>query len=165
MEMHDQGEFCPPELVRDLVFDLVRRSNLNCILDGYPRDVNQFLMMEELGADYTVVHLVVPEEELVRRASGRRICSECGEVFQLTNPNMLPGENGECTICGGAVVSRGDDNDETVLKRIAKYRAETEVVMDAIGRTSSKMISFVSPCNDDIDSEADRLVEILMSDV
>ena len=164
MEMHDRGEFCPPEMVRDLVFDLLRGAALNCVLDGYPRNVDQFKMMEELGATYTVAHLIVPEEELVRRASHRRICSECGEVFQLGNPHMLPRDDGRCTTCGGEVIQRGDDDEATVRSRYAKYQAETEPVLEALEDMADYYVDFVPSGGQDVDAEAQELIDQMVAE-
>lgn len=83
MELYDQGEFCPPDLVRALVEDLVGISSGQCILDGYPRNSDQFADLMEMGLPFTLIHLDIPEDELVRRASGRRVCSECGKVYNV----------------------------------------------------------------------------------
>lgn len=80
MELHDQGEFCPPDLVRALVEDLVGISSGQCILDGYPRNSDQFADLMEMGLPFTLIHLDIPEDELVRRASGRRVCSDRGTL-------------------------------------------------------------------------------------
>ena len=161
MSMHDRGEFCPPDIVRALVFELLRATDLNCILDGFPRNLDQLGMMGELGASYTVVYLVVPEEELVRRASGRRICSACGEVFQVGNPYMLPPGDGHCTTCGGEVIRRGDDEPGVVLDRLARYREETEPVLAALRAMADHEVDFVPSGGPDVEAEAGRLVNIL----
>jgi len=76
MEMHDRGEFCPPELVRALVAELVESCPGPCILDGYPRNSSQFSDLMEMGVPFSLIHLNVPDEELVRRASGRRVSEQ-----------------------------------------------------------------------------------------
>lgn len=160
MEMHDRGEFCPPELVRALVEELVDGTPGTCILDGYPRNASQFSDLMEMGLPFCLVHLNVPDEDLVRRASGRRVCSECGEVFNFDNPNMQAGPDGRCTICDGEVVKRGDDDEETVRRRLAKYHAETAEVLDLCGGHANAVIAFRST-DDDVDEECDRLIDDL----
>lgn len=160
MEMHDRGEFCPSEMVRALVTEMVESSPGPCILDGYPRNAVQFSALMEMDVPFSLIHLNVPDEELVQRASGRRVCSRCGEVFNLDNPNMQTGHDGECTACGGEVVKRGDDDEETVRRRLSKYRAETAEVLDLCLGNADAVVPFRST-DDDVDEECERMLEAM----
>jgi adenylate kinase len=163
-EMHDDGMFCPPDLVRDLMFGLLRDAGLNCVLDGYPRNMDQFEMMGELGAKYTVAHLVLPDEVLVRRASNRRVCSECGEIFQIGNPFLLPPEDGVCGQCGGDIVQRGDDEEETVRVRLRKYRDETLPTLQSLRERADHHIDFTPSGTNDVDAEAQELLDMMIEE-
>lgn len=162
MELHDQGEFCPPDLVRALVEDLVGSSSGLCILDGYPRNSDQFADLMEMDLPFTLIHLDIPEDELVRRASGRRVCSECGEVYNVDNPHMQTAPDGRCSLCGADVIKRGDDEEDTVRRRVAKYRNETAEVIGLCRDDAFAVVTFRSG-DDDVDEECGHLIEALSS--
>ncbi len=132
--MH-QGVLVPDELVREIVRN--RLSQPECsrgfVLDGYPRNVKQARMLEEdlcrqgltLNA---VVFLSVPTEVLVSRSSGRVVCSACGANYNVvTRP---PRESGKCDRCGGRLIHRQDDQEDTVRKRLEVYQQESLPVRD-----------------------------------
>ena len=99
------------------------------ILDGFPRTIAQAerldAMLAEAGRGLThVVELDVPEDELVERLAGRRLCRECGKGYHVVfDP---PAREGVCDACGGELYQRADDNETTVRNRLAVYRAQTE---------------------------------------
>ena len=96
------------------------------VLDGFPRTPAQAAALDGLlaGSGVTVLDLVVPEDELVRRLSMRRVCGACG-----TNATGSEGRDGACLRCGGALVQREDDTAGTVRERLAVYRRDTAPVV------------------------------------
>jgi adenylate kinase len=127
----DRGALVPDEVVIGIVRD--RLGEPDCrkgyLLDGFPRTVAQAealtRMLEQLGAPLTrVVSLEVGEEELVKRLSGRRTCESCGEPFHVAfHP---PRVEGTCDKCGGRLIQREDDKEETIRRRLQVYRKQTE---------------------------------------
>jgi len=85
--------------------------------------------LEDMGIMLdAVINIYVSDDEIVRRMSGRRVCPSCGMSYHTDyNP---PGKNGECSGCGTAVVQREDDREETVIKRLQTYHAQTEPLID-----------------------------------
>ena len=124
------GELVPDEVVIGVVRDRLAEPDTACgfLLDGFPRTLEQAERLDEMLAQMgrAVTHAVlidVPEEELVKRISGRRSCGECGKLYNVTfDP---PRSEGVCDVCGGALVQRADDNEETVRNRLAVYRGQT----------------------------------------
>lgn len=142
-EYYEAGKLVPDEVVLGLIaeaFDEPRSEN-GFLLDGFPRTVPQadglgdLLRERDLTLD-AVLSLEVPDEELVERISGRRVCSNCESVTHLS----ALGDSGECPECGGKLIQRSDDQAETVRTRLAVYRDETEPLLayyaKAVGLTS-----------------------------
>ncbi len=124
------GELVPDEVVIGVVRDRLAEPDTRrgFLLDGFPRTLEQAErldgMLAEAGRAVTHVVLIdVPEEELVQRIAGRRSCSECGKLYNVTfDP---PRVEGVCDACGAALTQRADDNEETVRNRLAVYRSQT----------------------------------------
>jgi adenylate kinase len=131
----DAGELVPDEVVLGLVREILGlpAADGGFILDGFPRTVAQAegleVILDERGVELdAVVYLDVPEEELVRRLSGRRVCAACGAVYNVyTDP---PSVAAECDRCGGRLEIREDDREETVRNRLRVYRESTEPVLE-----------------------------------
>jgi adenylate kinase len=130
-EYMQRGELVPDSVV---VLMLKKRMQADdcrtgCILDGFPRAVTQAEILEGVFSEQArslnhVVSIEVPEEELVRRLTGRRSCPKCGAMFHVMfSP---PEKEGVCDKCDGELITRADDNEETIRNRIAVYREQTE---------------------------------------
>lgn len=138
----DAGELVPDELILGIVEEALERDDAwdGFVFDGFPRTVPQAEGLERLLRSrdrelHAVVSLQVPEEELVRRLSGRRVCTECGEVTHVD-----AGAAETCGACGGDLVQRRDDRPETVLRRLEVYRKETEPVLRRYRGSSAPVI-------------------------
>ena len=120
------GQLVPDDLVNEMVADRFRRDDRpeNFVMDGYPRTLaqaasfDQVLRQQFLDLDCVVV-LLVPDEEIVRRLSGRRFCPKCQATYHiLFKP---PKTAGICDECGSTLVQREDDKEATVRKRLQIY--------------------------------------------
>jgi adenylate kinase len=125
-----RGELVPDALIARLVAELMAelKGPRVLLLDGFPRTVAQAQMLdrtiEDCGASLSAVVLLdVPDEILVNRIAGRRICPACGAGYHVTN--IPPRVDGICDACGGALKVRKDDNPETAKNRLAVYQAQT----------------------------------------
>ncbi|MDT7870957.1 MAG: adenylate kinase [Thermocrinis sp.] len=131
-EYMDRGELVPDELIVQLIEETMPKDG-NVILDGFPRTVNQALALEEMlrvkGEKISkVLFFDVPDEVIIDRLSGRRVCSKCGAVYHVKyNP---PKVEGVCNLCGGSLVQRDDDKEEVVRKRLEVYRKQTEPLIE-----------------------------------
>lgn len=130
-----RGELVPDEVVNRVVAARLEREDCarGFVLDGYPRTLPQAEALDEfLGGRGqsldAVVDIQVSEDELVRRAAGRRVCERCGANYHLEF--RPPREPGRCDACGGDLVQREDDRPATVAQRLAVYRRQTEPLVE-----------------------------------
>lgn len=131
----DQGELVPDEVTVGIVKERLSQSDVKngFLLDGFPRTVEQAEalnnIMTELDSkiDQTI-YVEVPEEELMNRLTGRRICETCGATYHLVfNP---PKTEGICDLDGGKLYQREDDNPETVQNRLEVNIKQTAPLLD-----------------------------------
>jgi adenylate kinase len=130
----DKGALVPDELVLKLVDARLRERDAmkGFILDGYPRTVPQAetlaRMLDARGEKLDrVVAISVPDEEIIKRISGRRTCRSCGAMFHLIYDP--PRNMGLCNSCNGELYQREDDAEDTVRMRLEVYHAETGPVL------------------------------------
>jgi adenylate kinase len=127
----DQGALVPDSVVIGLVKERIEQNDCaqGYMLDGFPRNVSQAealdKMLDELGQKIDhVVCVEVPNEELVRRLTGRRTCRNCGAGFHVVfDPPKKPGS---CDKCAGELYQRDDDNEATVTSRLKVYEDSTK---------------------------------------
>ena len=126
-EYMDRGELVPDEVV-DAMVEEALPSVEGFVLDGYPRNGDQAEALQGMTDLDVVLVLDVPEEELVERLTGRRVCDDCGANFHVDfSP---PKASGVCDQCGGDLIQREDDTEETVRERLSVYHENTEPVLD-----------------------------------
>ncbi|CAM5324880.1 adenylate kinase [Streptomyces badius] len=130
----DAGELVPDEVTIGMAKDRMAQSDAvnGFLLDGFPRNVGQAealdVMLKDEGVKLdAVLDLEVPEDEVVKRIAGRRVCrKDSAHVFHLTyNP---PKTEGVCDVCGGELYQRDDDSEETVPREV--YHTQTEPIID-----------------------------------
>jgi adenylate kinase len=127
----EAGELVPDEVVIGVVRDRLAEADAQdgFLLDGFPRTIAQAERLDAMlhEADRAVTQVIlldVPEDELVVRLAGRRMCKGCGKGYHVVfDP---PKVEGVCDECGAALYQRSDDNEETVRNRLGVYRAQTE---------------------------------------
>ena len=130
-EYMDRGDLVPDEVIIDVITDRINSNEAQdgFILDGFPRTVPQAEALDEamdgLGRDISAAVLIdVPDEEVVRRLSGRRICAKKGHVFHV---DFDPPKNEDvCDVCGARLLIRDDDKPEVVKHRLGTYHEKTE---------------------------------------
>ena len=131
----DSGALVSDEIVSALIDDKLARMNAEqgAIFDGYPRTLAQAEALDDILAargralDY-VIELVVDEDSLVERITGRFTCAKCGAPYH--DRFKRPKIDGSCDVCGSHdFVRRPDDNEETVRRRMAEYRAKTAPIL------------------------------------
>lgn len=134
-EYMDKGLLVPDELVVDLVIDRFKAEDCKkgYILDGFPRTIPQAealdKALEAIGdaVDYAI-NVEVPDENIIRRMSGRRACVGCGATYHIVyNPTK---EEGKCDACGAELILRDDDKPETVEKRLKVYHEQTQPLIE-----------------------------------
>ncbi len=130
-----KGLLVPDEVTIGLVKERLSRDDCKdgYLLDGFPRTLVQAealtRLSEEIGRPVTnVINIVVSEDILVDRICGRRVCKVCGAPYHVRN--MKPKVDGVCDLCGGELVQRKDDNEETLKSRLAEYHKMTEPLIE-----------------------------------
>ena len=159
----DQGLLVPDELVVDLVVDRVKQDDCakGYVLDGFPRTIPQAesldAALEKIGEKIDfAINVEVPDENIVRRMSGRRACLGCGATYHIEH--IPPKTEGICETCGKELVLRDDDKPETVTKRLNVYHEQTQPLIDYY--TNKKVLAEVDGTKDMADVFAD-IVKIL----
>lgn len=131
----DQGLLVPDELTVKILLDRVAKDDCEngYVLDGFPRTIPQAEVLDaaikELGdkIDYAI-NVDVPDENIIRRMSGRRACLACGATFHIEH--IPPKQEGICDRCGKELVLRDDDREETVKNRLDVYHKQTQPLID-----------------------------------
>ena len=120
----DAGELVPDSVTIAMVQE--RLSMDDCkpgyLLDGFPRTVEQAIALDSISAPDAVVDIDVPDERLLSRLTGRRLCTKCRGTFHIS---MLADEH-TCPVCGGEMYQRDDDKPETIATRLKAYHEQTE---------------------------------------
>ena len=127
----EAGKLVPDDVVIGIIKE--RLANEDCnngfILDGFPRTIPQAEALDNMGIIIDkVVDIDVPDENIVNRMSGRRVCKACGSSYHIENKK--PRVEGVCDACGGELQIRKDDAPETVLDRLNVYHEQTEPLKD-----------------------------------
>ena len=131
----DRGDLVPDELILDMMAERMGAPDAQrgFALDGFPRTVAQAealeARLEAIGQKLdAVIYLRVPEEELLRRLSGRRICPSCNAIYQVDT--MPPKVAGICDQCGAALIQRQDEQVEVVRNRLRVYAEQTAPLLE-----------------------------------
>lgn len=159
----DKGLLVPDELVLELIADRLTKEDCKngFVLDGFPRTIPQAKSLDETldkmntKIDYAI-NVEVPDENIVRRMSGRRACVSCGATYHIKyNP---PVNENVCNTCNGELMLRDDDKEETVLKRLSIYHEQTAPLIQYY---SDKNVLVTVDGTKDIDKVTDDIIRIL----
>jgi adenylate kinase len=132
----DAGNLVPDEVTIAMAKDRMEQPDAEngFLLDGFPRNVSQAEALDELLTTEgitldAVLDLEAPEEEVVKRIAGRRVCrNDSAHVFHVTYKK--PAKEGVCDVCGGELYQRDDDTEATVRNRLEVYHTQTEPIID-----------------------------------
>lgn len=127
----EAGALVPDEVVIGIIKERLAKEDCKngFILDGFPRTVPQAEALDKMGVDIdAVVSIEVEDDAIVKRMSGRRVCSECGASYHI---DYKPSKDGKtCDQCGNELSVRRDDQPEVVLSRLDIYHSQTEPLKD-----------------------------------
>ena len=129
-----EGRLVPDDLTIALVKERLSRDDAakGWILDGFPRTIGQAAALQAIDAAELVVNFDVPDEMILFRLTGRRVCKDCGKIYHVAT--MPPLREGICDVCGGPLYTRPDDSEESIKTRLAAYREQTEPLIDWYGK-------------------------------
>jgi adenylate kinase len=141
----DSGALVSDEIIIDLVKDRITHDDCanGFLFDGFPRTIPQAQAMTSAGVEIdAVVEIQVPDEELVRRITGRRVHPGSGRVYHVIyNPPKLDGQDDDT---GEALVQREDDTEETVRQRLSVYKEQTEPLVEFYHAMEAQGLRYIS---------------------
>lgn len=125
----NRGDLVPDELTIRLVRGRLSQedSRGGFVLDGFPRTLAQARALEDFARIDAVILFCLADSEIIRRLSGRRVCGSCARIFHVED--MPPRKPGVCDACGAALLQRDDDRVESIEKRLAVFRSQTQPVI------------------------------------
>ena len=132
----DAGQLVPDDVVIGIIKERLFEDDCKAgfILDGFPRTIPQAEALDEMGIEIDcVLSIEVPDEKIVTRMSGRRVCPACGASYHTEYKK--PEKDGICNACGAELVIRKDDEPATVLDRLHVYHEQTEPLKDYYAKT------------------------------
>lgn len=134
-EYMDAGKLVPDDVVIGIIKERLAEDDCQngFILDGFPRTIPQAEALDAMGIEIDcVLSIEVPDEKIVARMSGRRVCP-CGASYHIEYKK--PKQEGICDICGAQLIIRKDDEPATVLDRLHVYHEQTEPLKDYYAKT------------------------------
>ncbi len=166
----DKGELVPDEVVIGLIEDRLQQEDAQkgFILDGFPRTIAQAQELDRLLHKFkrsisAVISLEVSKKRIIDRLTKRRVCVQCGRVYNLIYDP--PPEDGRCGVCGGDLIQRSDDREETVRHRMEVYEEQTRPLKEYYGAQGKLILIDGSLSIEKVRDEIQRkLNEIMNSD-
>ena len=164
-EVLDNGELVKNEITYELLTNRLSQSDCKngYVLDGFPRNIEQAYKYDEILKDLNqelgyVLKLDIPQEVLERRITGRRICEDCGTVYNINSINEKPQTESICDKCGGRLYQRNDDNITSFKNRYKVYVEKTKPLLDYYAK---KGILYVINGNDSVSEIAKKIDKVL----
>ncbi|MEG0457326.1 MAG: adenylate kinase, partial [Oscillospiraceae bacterium] len=127
----ESGQLVPDEVVINVLKDRIAQADCKngFILDGFPRTVPQAQALDKMGVIIDkVIDIEVPDENILARLSGRRVCEKCGSSYHILHKK--PQNENLCDKCNGDLIQRKDDLPETIKSRLCVYHDQTEPLKD-----------------------------------
>jgi adenylate kinase len=158
----EKGLLVPDEVVLDLLKQRLSKipKDKGFILDGYPRTLAQAKSLNNITKIDVILLLDVPDWIIIERLSTRRICRNCGTVYNILY--LKPKVEGICDKCGGALYQRSDDKPEVIKNRLKVYQEQTKPLLDYF---KAKKIPIVTSTTTTLDQPPDPIVEKIIAEV
>ncbi len=122
-ETISKGDLLPDDIPFRIISEKIKDYNKGFLVDGFPRNVEQLKLAEQITQFNVAIYVKISDEEAVRRIEKRRVCEKCGKTYIYQEGMKL-----ECG-CGGKIVQRTDDTPEAIKKRLSLYHAQTELLI------------------------------------
>jgi adenylate kinase len=158
----EKGLLVPDVIVNEVLAKRLGKvpSEKGFILDGYPRTVDQAKTLEKITKIDVVILLLVPDWIIIERLSTRRICRNCGTVYNIRF--LKPKVEGICDKCGGQLYQRPDDTPEVIKKRLQIYEEQTQPILQVF---RERAVPFAVAHCDALDTPPDTVVDAIMKDL
>ena len=158
----EKGLLVPDDVVNEVLRERLGKvpAGKEFILDGYPRTIEQADTLEKITKIDVVILLMVPDWIIIERLSTRRICRNCGAVYNIRF--LKPKVEGVCDKCGGPLYQRSDDTPEVIKKRIQVYEEQTQPILT---RFKERKVPFVVAHCDKLDMPPETVVDAIVRDL
>jgi len=158
----EKGALVPDEVVIEVLKDRLSRvpKDKGFLLDGFPRTIAQAEALQNIAKIDVILMLEVPDQIIVERLTSRRICKNCGEVYNVRF--LKPKVEGVCDKCGGELYQRADDNEEVIRNRLQVYKTQTEPV---VAHYKQKSMPFIVNVTTSIDQPPGPMVDHMMAEL
>ena len=158
----EKGMLVPDEVVLEVLKHRLSKipKEKGFILDGYPRTLAQAKTLNEITKIDVILQLNVPDWIIIERLSTRRICRNCGTVYNINY--LKPKVEGICDKCGGQLYQRSDDNPEVIKNRLQVYQEQTKPLIEYFAQ---KKIPFVTSNTTTIDQLPEPIVEKIVAEL
>ncbi len=158
----EKGLLVPDDIVVEVLKHRLAKvpKGKGFILDGYPRTIEQAKTLEGVAKIDVIILLMVPDWIIVERLSTRRICKNCGEVYNVRF--LKPKVENVCDKCGGPLYQRSDDTPEVIKNRIKVYEKQTRPILQLF---KERKVPFVVANCDTLDMPPETIVEAILKDL
>ena len=158
----DAGQLVPDSVVIAMVRERLAMDDCKAgyLLDGFPRTVDQAIALDEISAPDAVVDIDVPDERLLSRLTGCRVCGKCQGTFHISKM----ADEHVCPVCGGEVYQRNDDKPEVIETRLKAYHEQTEPLIGYYsGLGKLRRVDVASLASVDGDSRPEDVFKAILS--
>jgi len=158
----EKGHLVSDEIVLEVLKERLSKipKEKGFILDGYPRTLEQAKTLDNITPIDVILLLDVPDQIIIERLSSRRICRNCGTVYNIRF--LKPKKEGICDKCGGPLYQRSDDNPEVIRNRLKVYQEQTKPLIEYFRK---KNLPFVTATTTSIDQPPEPIVEKLIAEL
>jgi adenylate kinase len=158
----ERGALVPDEVVIEVLKERLARvpEGKGFLLDGFPRTIAQAQELQKITKIDVILMLDVQDQIIVERLTSRRLCRNCGEVYNIRF--LKPKVEGKCDKCGGELYQRADDNEEVIRNRLQVYKSQTEPVIAYYKQTG---IPFIVSVAKSVDQPPEPMVEHMMTEL
>ncbi len=158
----EKGQLVPDDVVNEVLKQRLAKvpSGKGFILDGYPRTLQQATTLDAITKIDVVILLMVPDWIIVERLSTRRICRNCGAVYNIRF--LKPKVEGICDKCGGQLYQRPDDTKEVIEQRLKVYEEQTRPILENF---KTKKVPFVIALCDKLEMPPETVVDAIVKDL
>ena len=152
------GQLVPDEIVIEVLKERINREDCKkgFILDGFPRTIEQAQALDKITKINAIINLQVPDSIITARLSSRRICKNCGAIYNLLN--LKPQKEGICDKCGGKLYQREDDKENVIKDRIEIYKKQTQPILEYY----KNKVPFVNFKCENLDMPPEKAVEQIL---
>lgn len=158
----EKGLLVPDDVVLEVLKQNMTKTNSQkgFILDGYPRTLDQAKALDSITGIDVIIQLTVPERIIVERLSTRRICKNCGEVYNVRY--LKPKLEGICDKCGGPLYQRTDDTPKVIKDRIKVYENQTQPILQHYKQKKTRFVEFKT---ENLDMPPEVAVEAILGEL